>query len=130
MAEIIWSDEAERWLKDIHDYIAQDNPAAADKVVSSIYQRADNKCDPRRGGFLFNLFSCDPIMASSKSATAKKMFVAITGILLVQLLWRTSLWIHHYPNTRTISVRSKDMIPFSCANASALAVNPDLEITQ
>ena len=27
-------------LKDIHDYIAQDNPAAAEKVVSDIYQRA------------------------------------------------------------------------------------------
>ena len=40
MAEIIWTEEAERWLKDIHDYIAQDNPAAADKVVSGIYQRA------------------------------------------------------------------------------------------
>ena len=40
MAEIIWAEEAERWLKDIHDYIAQDNPAAAEKVVSGIYQRA------------------------------------------------------------------------------------------
>jgi len=40
MAEIIWTEEAERWLKDIHDYIAQDNPAAADKVISGIYQRA------------------------------------------------------------------------------------------
>ncbi|MDI6885611.1 MAG: type II toxin-antitoxin system RelE/ParE family toxin [archaeon] len=40
MAEIIWTEEAERWLKDIHDYIAQDNPVAAEKVVSGIYQRA------------------------------------------------------------------------------------------
>jgi toxin ParE1/3/4 len=40
MAEIIWTEEAERWLKDIHDYIAQDNPAAAEKLVSGIYQRA------------------------------------------------------------------------------------------
>ncbi len=40
MAEIIWTEEAERWLKEIHDYIAQDNPAAADKVISGIYQRA------------------------------------------------------------------------------------------
>lgn len=40
MAEITWTAEAERWLKDIYDYIAQDNPAAADKVVSGIYQRA------------------------------------------------------------------------------------------
>ena len=40
MAEIIWTEEAERWLKDIHDYIAQDNPVAAEKIVSGIYQRA------------------------------------------------------------------------------------------
>jgi plasmid stabilization system protein ParE len=40
MAEIIWTAEVERWLKDIHNYIAQDNPAAAEKVVSGIYQRA------------------------------------------------------------------------------------------
>jgi len=40
MAEIIWTEEAERWLKDIHDYIAQDNSAAAEEVVSGIYQRA------------------------------------------------------------------------------------------
>jgi len=40
MAEIIWTEEAERWLKEIYDYIAQDNPAAAEKVVSGIYQRA------------------------------------------------------------------------------------------
>ena len=40
MAEIIWTEEAERWLKDIHDYIAQDNPVTAEKVVSGIYQRA------------------------------------------------------------------------------------------
>ena len=40
MAEIRWTEEAERWLKDIYDYIAQDNPAAAEEVVSGIYQRA------------------------------------------------------------------------------------------
>ncbi|MCD6455525.1 MAG: type II toxin-antitoxin system RelE/ParE family toxin [Methanophagales archaeon] len=40
MAGIIWTEEAERWLKDIHGYIAQGNPAAAEKIVSGIYQRA------------------------------------------------------------------------------------------
>lgn len=33
MATINWTDEAERWLKDIYDYIAQDNPNAAARVV-------------------------------------------------------------------------------------------------
>jgi plasmid stabilization system protein ParE len=50
MAEIIWTEEAERWLKDIHDYIVQDNPAAAAKVVSGIYQRVQILSSFRRLG--------------------------------------------------------------------------------
>ena len=37
MAEIRWTEEAHRWLRDIHDYIVADNPGAAQKVVSGIY---------------------------------------------------------------------------------------------
>jgi plasmid stabilization system protein ParE len=40
MAEIRWSHEAALWLKEIYDYIAQDNPSAARKVVSGIYEKA------------------------------------------------------------------------------------------
>ena len=40
MAEIRWTEEAHRWLRDIYDYIASDNPAAAQKVVSGIYEKA------------------------------------------------------------------------------------------
>jgi plasmid stabilization system protein ParE len=40
MAEIIWTVQAEKWLKDIHDYITQDDPDAAVRVVSGIYQKA------------------------------------------------------------------------------------------
>ena len=40
MAEINWTQEAESWLKDIHDYIAADNPEAAARTVSGIYQKA------------------------------------------------------------------------------------------
>ena len=40
MAEINWTDEAELWLKDIHDYIAQDSPATAVRVVEAIYETA------------------------------------------------------------------------------------------
>ena len=39
MAEIKWTAEAEKWLHDIYDYIAQDNSDAALGVVSGIYQR-------------------------------------------------------------------------------------------
>jgi len=36
MAEINWTSEAEKWLKDIYDYIADDNPEAANRVVEGI----------------------------------------------------------------------------------------------
>ena len=40
MAEIKWTIESEAWLRDIYDYIAQDNPSAAAKVVEGIYEKA------------------------------------------------------------------------------------------
>ena len=40
MARIRWTNEAEKWLRDIHDYIAQDNPIAAQRVISAIYEKA------------------------------------------------------------------------------------------
>ena len=40
MGEINWTREAEKWLKDIHDYIARDNPSAAKRVVTGIYEKA------------------------------------------------------------------------------------------
>ena len=40
MAKIRWTYEAEVWLKDIYDYIAQDNPSAAARVIEGIYEKA------------------------------------------------------------------------------------------
>ena len=39
MAEIRWTKESEKWLKDIFDYIAIDNPKIAFRVVESLYLR-------------------------------------------------------------------------------------------
>ncbi len=39
MVNIYWTDEAELWLKDIHDYIALDKNIIAKKVVTEIYQK-------------------------------------------------------------------------------------------
>jgi len=39
MAKIRWSNEAEQWLREIYQYIAKDNPSAAEKVVSGIYDK-------------------------------------------------------------------------------------------
>lgn len=40
MVEINWTEESERWLMDIHDYIAIDNKTAAIKTVQGIYDKA------------------------------------------------------------------------------------------
>lgn len=34
MAEIRWTEEAVRWLQEIHDYISKESPVAAGKVSS------------------------------------------------------------------------------------------------
>ena len=41
MAELTWTPEAERWLRDIHNYIAQDNPAAATRTVETLYRKVE-----------------------------------------------------------------------------------------
>lgn len=40
MGSIAWTEEANRWLQGIHEFIALDNPAAANRVVRGIYDRA------------------------------------------------------------------------------------------
>jgi plasmid stabilization system protein ParE len=42
MAEISWTDEAQRWLNDIFEYIAADNRDAASRTVQGIYERAQD----------------------------------------------------------------------------------------
>ncbi len=40
MAGLRWTTEAQTWLKDIYDYIAQDNPVAAANVANGIFEKA------------------------------------------------------------------------------------------
>ena len=40
MAKLNWTSESERWLKDIYEYIAADNPQAAGRVLEGIYEKA------------------------------------------------------------------------------------------
>ncbi len=50
MAEIIWTLEATRCLEDIFDYIADDSPGAAHKLVSGIYDKIQLlRSQPRLG---------------------------------------------------------------------------------
>ena len=40
MAKLVWTEESERWLKDIFEYISAENPDAAEGVINGIYDRA------------------------------------------------------------------------------------------
>ena len=42
MAKVNWTEEAVRWLQEIRDYIAQDNPDAAFRVVRGIYDKVQS----------------------------------------------------------------------------------------
>ena len=42
MAEVTWTGEAQQWLEDIFEYIAEDNPQAAARIVQGIYERAQD----------------------------------------------------------------------------------------
>ena len=41
MAQVTWTYEAQRWLQEIHEYIAADNPDAAQRTVTAIVDRAE-----------------------------------------------------------------------------------------
>jgi toxin ParE1/3/4 len=53
MAKVAWTFEAERWLADIYDYIASDNPAAATETVQGIYDRAQMLQDFPETGYRY-----------------------------------------------------------------------------
>ena len=40
MGRLNWTNESEQWLRDIFDYIAKDDPAAAQSVAAGIYEKA------------------------------------------------------------------------------------------
>ncbi len=40
MVELHWTREAQQWLKEIFEYVAQENPVAARKLVGSIFEKA------------------------------------------------------------------------------------------
>ncbi|MFA6956277.1 MAG: type II toxin-antitoxin system RelE/ParE family toxin [Thermoanaerobaculia bacterium] len=42
MVEVVWTDEARSWLRDIFDYIAASNPVAAARVIEGVLERAES----------------------------------------------------------------------------------------
>jgi plasmid stabilization system protein ParE len=62
MAEITWTEEAQRWLEDICAYIAADDTRAAARTVQGIYERTQDLARfPEMG------HRCPPIRRASAS---------------------------------------------------------------
>ena len=53
MVNINWTDKASFWLKDIHDYIAQDNPKIAKKVVHEIFTKTQILATFPKVGYIY-----------------------------------------------------------------------------
>ena len=53
MAKIIWTSEAQRWLKKIFDYISEDDPVAAVKVINGIYEKAQILIEQPSIGYIY-----------------------------------------------------------------------------
>lgn len=61
MGKVRWTTEAELWLRDIHDYIAHDNPAAAQRTVERIYRKAEILKRYPEIGHLYRPASAEPV---------------------------------------------------------------------
>ena len=53
MVEINWTRESEVWLREIYRYIAVDDPQAAARTVSNIYEKAQLLGDYPRMGYRY-----------------------------------------------------------------------------
>jgi len=58
MAQVAWTAEAQLWLRDIYDYIAVDNPAAAERVALAIYDSARVLQEHPRLGQRYHYVTC------------------------------------------------------------------------
>ena len=53
MAKINWTAEAERWLKDIYDYISENNRDAAVRTIEAIYNKTQILLDFPQIGYKY-----------------------------------------------------------------------------
>jgi toxin ParE1/3/4 len=57
VAQVIWTREAQRWLEDIFEFIAADNPQAASETVEGIFHRAQILRDYPEAGHRYSTSS-------------------------------------------------------------------------
>ena len=57
MAGLRWTEESAQWLQDIFEYISVDNPDAAEKVISTIFEKAQVLIEHPELGHKYQTFS-------------------------------------------------------------------------
>ncbi|MFT3906621.1 MAG: type II toxin-antitoxin system RelE/ParE family toxin [Steroidobacteraceae bacterium] len=55
MAQIRWTLEAQRWLEDIFEFISVENPEAASRTISGIFDRAQILADHPEVGYRYSV---------------------------------------------------------------------------
>lgn len=70
MAKIKWTAEAQQWLQDIYEYVAQNNPSAAKRVVEGIYKKAQLLKQYPQLGYKYSTESEDDVRILHSSVRA------------------------------------------------------------
>jgi toxin ParE1/3/4 len=60
-SEIIWTDEARRWLRVIRDFISKDSEAAADRTIEGIWQKVQMLARNPEAGYRYPLIARDDV---------------------------------------------------------------------
>jgi plasmid stabilization system protein ParE len=96
MGKVRWTGEAESWLREIHDYIAQDNPAAALRTVQGIYKKVDVLQEYPEVGYLFRKDSSQPIRILLYGHYRIAYLVKLTGDIDILGVFHGALDIDRY----------------------------------
>jgi plasmid stabilization system protein ParE len=75
MAEIRWTEQAADWFNNIYDFIYEENPTAASKVVNQIYEKVAQWIFP--GGKRQKLYSKFLTLVAWKIKTNKPYYLII-----------------------------------------------------
>jgi toxin ParE1/3/4 len=78
MGKVRWTEEASCWLQEIHDYIAEDNPEAAQRTARGIYNKAQELSKFPERGYRY------------ESASGRHIRIILYGHYRIAYLVRTS----------------------------------------
>ena len=96
MAKIVWTDESLRWLHEIYDYIALDNPAAAAKTIDGIYDKVQLLAEFPEIGFRYPLPGRDDVRVLLYGHYRIAYVLAETGAIYVLGVFHAALDIDRY----------------------------------